>query len=127
MNCSRHFATPIGFPSFELYYCYSLFSRVLISHFKCFQLLNTCKNADPSSEMDIIVNKMWKRFHQADISYTSSAKFLDFVKTLIKKAPKEPFCQLKSISDDLKFHKVQKFYKLMINFCEYVCSSFFFF
>lgn len=74
--------------------------------FMCFQLLSACKKADSSSEMDIIVNKMWKRFHLADSSYTSSAKFIEFVKTLLTKATTEPFCQLKSVSDDLKFHKV---------------------
>lgn len=60
--------------------------------------------------MDVIVNKMWKSFHEADSSYTSSTKFIDFVKTLIEKVPEGPCLQLKSVKDDLKFNKVQNFY-----------------
>lgn len=82
----------------------------------CLQLLNTCKKAESSSEMDVIVNKMWKRFHQADSSYTSSANFIDSVKKLIPGATKEPYSQLKVVSDDLKFHTVGIFFQIEINY-----------
>jgi len=88
----------------------ALFLRNYIFVILCLQLLNTCKKAESSSEMDVIVNKMWKRFHQADTSYTSSANFIDSVKKLILGATKEPYSQLKVVSDDLKFHTVGIFF-----------------
>lgn len=59
--------------------------------------------------MDTIVNKMWKRFNEADQLYTTSSSFINIINKLMDGISSEPYTQLKSLSDELKYHTVRFF------------------
>ncbi len=67
------------------------------------QFLAKCKETDSSADMDLVVNRLWKRFHQADVEFTSSSFFICLVKKLMGGVSEGPYNQLKSISDELKY------------------------
>lgn len=48
---------------------------------------------------------MWKRFHEANLSYTSSSVFVNLIEELMDGIKDKPFTQLKLLSDELKFHR----------------------
>lgn len=56
--------------------------------------------------MERIVKKLWKRFNEADESYTKSRAFKELVLQAQDKLEKALYSTMKTVADELSNHKV---------------------